>query len=34
MLQHSLLKDAEKLEGIYQQAFNRICNQVGAAKSS
>ena len=28
MLQHSLLKDAEHLEGLYQQAVNRICNQV------
>ena len=28
MLHHTLLKDAGKLEGMYQQALNRICNQV------
>ena len=28
MLQHTLLKEAGQLEGMYQQALNRICNQV------
>ena len=28
MLDHTLLPAAERLEGPYQQAFNRICNQV------
>ena len=28
MLHHTLLKDAGKLEGMYEQALNRICNQV------
>ncbi|EIE23899.1 DnaJ-domain-containing protein [Coccomyxa subellipsoidea C-169] len=28
MLHHTLLKDAGKLEGMYQQALNRICNQA------
>ena len=28
MLDHTILPAAERLEGPYQQAFNRICNQV------
>lgn len=28
MLDHTLLPAVERLEGPYQQAFNRICNQV------
>lgn len=30
MLQHTLLKDAAKLDGMYAQALNRIYNQVPA----
>ncbi|KAK9906520.1 hypothetical protein WJX75_003297 [Coccomyxa subellipsoidea] len=31
MLHHTLLKDAGKLEGMYEQALNRICNQVAGS---
>lgn len=28
MLNHTLLKEADALEGVHAAAFNRICNQV------
>ncbi len=31
MLQHTLLKEAAQLDGMYKQALNRIYNQVTAA---
>ena len=31
MLQHTLLKDASKLDGMYAKALNRIYNQVTGA---
>ncbi len=34
MLKHTLLKEAGQLDGMYQQALNRICNQVIAPYST
>ena len=28
LLQHTVIKEADKLEGMYKQAFDRIINQV------
>ena len=28
MLNHVVLEDAGRMEGLYQRAFDRICNQV------
>ena len=34
MLNHTVLADARHLEGLYQRAFDRICNQVNPAPSN
>ena len=34
MLRHTLLKQGERLEGIYAQAFNRILNQAHTISNS
>ena len=28
MLNHTVLMDAEELDGLYQRAFDRLCNQA------
>lgn len=34
MLGHTLFNEVEHLDGLYQQAFNRICNQVASSITS
>ncbi len=28
LLNHTVLEDAQHLDGLYQRAFDRLCNQV------
>ena len=34
MLDHTVLKEAQRLEGLYQRAFDRICNQVPTVQNA
>ena len=31
LLNHTVIDEAEELDGVYKQAFDRILNQVGSA---